>query len=173
MCPINDILRQAIQLTVNNHLAHLLSVERPGSGIKLCIIIDIAHQSPDPEVTITLHAMGSAGAVDETLRVHTTIRHDYFADWPAWTAKAAPVIAYLTTANLTMIIPAKSTINKLSIFINSKLELSIVERLLYYLSGFSKKNKILKTVYSTTQPTEDITEFDRLYNNWNAIRHLN
>jgi hypothetical protein len=69
------------------------------------------------------------------------------------------------------VIPSDGTINKFSIFINSKLELSIIGNLLFYLSSFSKLDRILKIVYCTIG--DDIVEFARLYENWNAIRHLN
>jgi uncharacterized membrane protein len=175
MCSINDILRQAIRRAVTNHLAHLFSVELPGPGLTLCIIIDIAHQTPDPEVAITLvRSLGSAGAVEETLQINTTIGHNHVVDWPAWAAKAAPIIATLTTTNLATLFQSDNTINNLSIFINSELELSIIKQLLFYLSGFfSKMDRILKTVFHTTSAIDrDTIEFTRLYENWNAISTL-
>lgn len=81
MNPIDDILKQAVQKTVDNHLARLYTVHRPGTGHALSIIIDISQSTPDPEVSITLfHSAGYTYTVNEQLKIVITMRHDNIAN---------------------------------------------------------------------------------------------
>jgi hypothetical protein len=171
MCPIDDLLQQAIQKTVDDHLARLLYVHRPGTGYALTILIATSLSTPEPEVSITLHAAGST--VNEQFKLITTIRHENVVNWLAWSAKAAPAIASLISAIIPTIFPSGSIITSLSIFINSELERSIIEKLLFDLSGYTKLDTLLETVYLTISTIDaDIAEFRRLHQDWNAIRHL-
>lgn len=171
MNPIDNLLHQAVQKTVDNHMARLYSVHRAGTGHALNLIIDICHSTSEPEVTINLfYAIHN---VTEHLKIITTIRHDDTVDWYAWAAKAVPFIACLTSANLSTIFSSNATINCLAIFINSELDLTIINNLLFYLTGFTKSHPILMTVYSSPSGNDaDIVEFKRIHQNWNAIRHL-
>jgi hypothetical protein len=126
MNPIDNLLHQAVQKTVDDHMARLYSVHRSGTGHALNLIIDICHSTPEPEVAITIfYAIHN---VTEQLKIITTVRHDNTVDWYAWAAKAVPVIACLTSAILSTIFSSNATINYLAIFINSELDLNIMNK---------------------------------------------